>query len=185
MKRVITTTAIAVVSICVVATASLTARQVKSPAQPVSDALRSSWDSAKKNIRDTANKVPEATYSFSPVPGTVRTLGEIIGHVAGANFEFCAAAKGEKSPHPEAAFEKLATKAALVKAWDESVTYCDGVFKGLTDRSATEPIDMPFGMGKGVRTSALLGNIGHLNEHYGNLVTYMRLKGIVPPTSAK
>ncbi len=185
MRRVMTTTIAAVSVAAATLTAGIagSAGQTRGAAQPVSDALRSSWDSAKKNIRDTADVVPEATYAFSPVPGTVRTLGEIIGHVAGANYEFCSAAKGEKSPHPEAAFEKLATKAALIKAWDESVTYCDGVFKNLTDKSAVDPIEMPFGMGKGVRTSALLGNIGHLNEHYGNLVTYMRLKGIVPPTS--
>jgi uncharacterized damage-inducible protein DinB len=180
MKRVLTVTAVAVGTICVVGAA-----QTRGGAQPVSDAVRSSWNSAKKNIRDTANVVPEATYTFSPVPGTVRTLGQIIGHVAGANYEFCSAAKGEKTPHAEAAFESLATKAALLKAWDDSVTYCDAVFQGLTDRSAADPIEMPFGMGKGVRTAALLGNIGHLNEHYGNLVTYMRLKGLVPPTSKK
>ena len=161
------------------------AAQTRGGAQPVSDAVRGSWTSAKKNIRDTAEAVPEAQYSFSPVPGTVRTLGQIIGHVAGANFVFCSAAKGEKSPHAEEAFESLATKAALVKAWDDSVKYCDAVFQGLTDKTAVESIEMPFGMGKGIRTSALLGNIGHLNEHYGNLVTYMRLKGIVPPTSRR
>jgi uncharacterized damage-inducible protein DinB len=154
-------------------------------AQPVSDAMRSSWDSAKKNIRESANVVPEAVYSFSPVPGTVRTFGQIVGHVAGANYVICSAAKGEKSPHEEGAFESLATKAALIKAWDDSVAYCDAVFKSITDRSAGEAIDMPFGMGKGVRTGALLMNIGHANEHYGNLVTYMRIKGIVPPTSRK
>ena len=180
MKRVLTATLAVAVGTMAVASA-----QTKGAPQPVSDAIRSSWDGAKKNIRDTASEVPEATYTFSPVPGTVRTLGQIIGHVAGANYVFCAAAKGEKSPQAEEAFEKLATKAAILKAWDDSVKYCDGVFQGLTDRSAAEPIEMPFGMGKGVRTAALLGNIGHLNEHYGNLVTYMRLKGIVPPTSKK
>ncbi|HXT70758.1 MAG TPA: DinB family protein [Vicinamibacterales bacterium] len=154
-------------------------------AQPVSDAVRGSWASAKKNIRDTADVVPEASYSYSPVPGTVRTLGQIIGHVAGANYVFCSAAKGEKSPQAEGAFESLATKAALVKAWDDSVKYCDTAFAALTDKSAADQIELPFGQGKGARTSALLGNIGHLNEHYGNLVTYMRMKGIVPPTSRR
>ncbi len=151
----------------------------------MSDAIRGAWSSAKKNIRDTAEAVPEAVYSYSPVPGTVRTLGQILGHVAGANFEFCAAAKGEKSPHAESAFESLATKSAIVKAWDDSVTYCEAAFQSLTDRSAGEPIELPFGMGKGVRSAALLGTIGHLNEHYGNLVTYMRMKGIVPPSSRR
>jgi hypothetical protein len=157
----------------------------RGPAQPITDAIRSSWDGAKKNIRDSADAVPEAILSFSPVPGTVRTFGQIIGHVAGANYVFCAAAKGEKSPHEENAFESLATKAALLKAWDESIAYCDAVYKAATDRSAAESIEMPFGMGKAARTAALISNTGHLNEHYGNLVTYMRLKGIVPPTSRR
>ena len=152
-------------------------------AQPVSDAIRASWNSAKKNIADSAQVVPENLFGYSPVPKTVRTFGQIIAHVAGANYEFCAAAKGEKSPHAEAAFESLAMKAGILKAWNESVAYCDAVFAALTDKSAADPITMPFGMGKNVRTAALLGNIGHLNEHYGNLVTYMRMNNIVPPSS--
>jgi uncharacterized damage-inducible protein DinB len=151
-------------------------------AQPVSDAVRAQWDSAKKNIHDSAD-VPEAVYSYSAVPGTVRTFGQIIAHVAGANYEYCSAAKGEKTPNSEGAFDSLVTKVAIVKAFEESATYCDAVFKSLTDKTALEPITMPFTGAKGIRVAALLGNIGHLNEHYGNLVTYMRLKGIVPPTS--
>lgn len=152
--------------------------------QPVADAVRTSWETAKKNIRDSAVDVPESLYSFKPVD-TVRTLGQILGHVAGANYEFCAAGKGEKSPKAEDAFEFLATKAAILQAWDDSVAYCDAVFKALTDKSASDAINMPFGGGKGVRIAALMGNVEHLSEHYGNLVTYMRLKGIVPPTSRR
>ena len=159
------------------------AQKPSGAAQPVSDAVRASWASAKTNLRDSADVVPETHYSFSPVPGVVRTFGQIVAHVAGANYEFCAAARSEKSPHAEAAFDGLATKAAIMKAFDESVAYCDAAYKALTDRSAGEPITMPFGQGKGVRTAALFDNISHLNEHYGNLVTYMRMKGIVPPTS--
>jgi len=169
----------------VMASVGVVAAQTRAgaPAQPVSDAVRKQWESAKKNIHDSAVDVPEPVYSYSPVPGTVRTFGQIVAHVAGANYEFCSAAKGEKTPKAEDAFDSLATKAAITKAWDESVVYCDAVFKSLTDRTAVEAIDMPFGGGKGTRVAALLGNIGHLNEHYGNLVTYMRMKGIVPPTS--
>src|SRR6187401_622306 len=98
--------------------------------QPVSDAVRASWENSKKNIRDAAVDVAEAHYSFKPVD-TVRTFGQIVAHVAGANYEFCAAAKGEKSPKAENAFESLATKAAIVKAYDDSVTYCDAVFAAL------------------------------------------------------
>jgi uncharacterized damage-inducible protein DinB len=173
---------------CVVLTVAVVGAQTRAGAggpQPVSDAIRASWKSAKTNIHDSAAKVPENLYSFSPVPTVVRTFGQIVAHTAGANYEFCSAAKGEKSPKAENAFEALATKAAIVKAYDDSVAYCDAVFAALTDKSAVETVDQPFGAGKGPRLAALFGNIGHLNEHYGNLVTYMRLKGIVPPTSAK
>jgi uncharacterized damage-inducible protein DinB len=152
--------------------------------QPISDSVRSQWVTAEKNIHDSAVDVPEALYGFKPVD-PVRTFGQIVAHTAGANYEFCAAAKGEKSPQAEIAFESLATKAAIVKAYDDSVVYCDAVFRALTDKSAGDPITMPFGMGKASRVNALLADIAHLSEHYGNLVTYMRLKGIVPPTSRR
>ena len=151
-------------------------------AQPITQSLRASWDAAKKNIVQSAEIMSEANYSFKPVD-TVRTFGQILGHVAGTNYGFCSAAKGEKSPHDEASFEKLPTKAAIVKALGESMTYCDGVFAATDDRKLAETIEMPFGMGKAARASAVVGNIGHLNEHYGNLVTYFRIKGIVPPSS--
>lgn len=151
-------------------------------AQPVTQSLRSSWDGAKKNVVESATVMPEADYSFKPVE-TVRTFGQILGHIAGANYVFCSAVKGEKAPHAEDAFEKLATKAALVKALGESMAYCDTVVAGVDDRKLGETIEMPFGMGKAARASAIVMNIGHLNEHYGNLVTYFRIKGIVPPSS--
>src|SRR5687768_8450572 len=153
---------------------------------PVSDAIRAMYDSAKKNVKDstTIAEATQAIFDFKPVD-TVRTYGQIVAHVAGANYVICAAAKGEKAPNSEAAFEKLTAKAEIVKAYDESVAYCDGVYKALTDKMAGEAIDMPFGMGKAPRAQALIMNAGHLNEHYGNLVTYMRIKAIVPPTSRR
>src|SRR5215831_8600684 len=100
-----------------IATAS-TVISAQTPA-PVSDAVRSAWDGAKKNIKASADLMPEANYAFKPA-GTaadVRTFGQILGHLAGANYVFCSAAKGEKTPFAEDAFEKSATtKAAIVKA---------------------------------------------------------------------
>src|SRR5437868_6319948 len=64
---------------------------------PVSDAIRSSWSGVKRNISESAEQMPEANYAFKPAP-TVRSFGEILAHVAGANYVFCASAKGEKSP---------------------------------------------------------------------------------------
>jgi hypothetical protein len=153
-------------------------------AQPVAASVRASWDGAKKNISESADLMPEANYAFKPVDG-VRTFGQILAHTAGANYVICSAAKGEKPPHGEDDFEKTATtKAAIMKAVGDSIAYCDSAFPA-TDAALGAPIDLPFGMGKGTRASALLLEVGHLNEHYGNLVTYFRLKGMVPPSSRR
>lgn len=169
-------------SIVVVLALSAPALLAAQGAQPVTQSLRASWDGAKKNIVASADVMAEADYGFRPVD-SVRTFGQILGHLAGANYVICSAAKGEKTPHAENAFEKLPTKAAIVKALGESIAYCDGAMAGLDDRKLGETIEMPFGMGKAARTSAIVLNISHANEHYGNLVTYFRIKGIVPPSS--
>lgn len=150
---------------------------------PISQGIRQSWNGVKKNIKQSADQMAESNYAFKPVE-TVRSFGGILAHVAGANFLFCAAAKGEKSPHAEDDFEKTAkTKAEIVKAVDDSIAYCDAVYAALTDKSAADTIQMPFGMGSVSRSYALILNSSHDNEHYGNLVTYFRIKGLVPPSS--
>ena len=151
---------------------------------PISKSIAQAWEGAKSNVKASADMMPEANYAFKPVD-TVRTYGQILAHLAGANYVFCAAAKGEKAPHAEDDFEKTATtKAAIVKALDASLAYCDAVYSGMTDARAAETVELPFGMGKGTRSLLLMGNTGHLQEHYGNLVTYLRIKGLVPPSSA-
>jgi hypothetical protein len=152
-------------------------------ANPVSTAIRNGWDAAKRNIARSAELMPEADYGFRPVD-TVRTFGQILAHVAGANYVTCAAAKGEKSPFAEAAFEKTAkTRAEIVKALNDSIAYCDASYAALDDTRAAQIVDLPFKAGKGARAGTLIMNTGHLQEHYGNLVTYFRIKGIVPPSS--
>jgi uncharacterized damage-inducible protein DinB len=152
-------------------------------ANPVAAGVRTAWDSAKRNLTRSAELMPAADYSFRPVD-TVRTFGQILAHVAGANYVFCSAAKGEKSPHAEAAFEKTATtREQIIKVLNESIAYCDAAYAALDDTRASETVDLPFGMGKGARALPLMLNTGHLQEHYGNLVTYFRVKGMVPPSS--
>jgi uncharacterized damage-inducible protein DinB len=152
---------------------------------PISDGIRSSWNGVKRNISESAEQMPEANYAFKPVD-TVRSFGEILAHVAGANYVFCAAAKGEKSPFAEDHFEKGAkTKAAIVKAVADSHAYCDGAYTVLTDATAGQMVNNPFGSGQGPRAGQLIANAGHDNEHYGNLVTYFRIKGMVPPSSKR
>ena len=154
------------------------------PANPISQALRSAWNGAKTNFRRSADVMPEAKYGFKPVEG-VRSYGAILAHVAGASYEFCAAAKGEQPPHVEAEFEKsAATKADIVKALDGAIAYCDEVYKGLDDVKAAQVVSGAFGGPSAARASNLIGNTVHFQEHYGNLVTYLRINGLVPPSSA-
>jgi uncharacterized damage-inducible protein DinB len=149
----------------------------------VSDAVRNSWNGVKRNIKQSAELMPEENYNFKPTPD-VRSFGEILAHVAGASYEFCASAKNEKAPFAEDSFEKSAkTKAEIVKATNDAIAYCDGVFAALTDANAAASVPGPFGGGQTTRLTSLLGQIGHDNEHYGNLVTYFRLKNLVPPSS--
>jgi uncharacterized damage-inducible protein DinB len=152
---------------------------------PISDSIRNQWNGVKRNIKESADQMPEANYSFKPTPD-VRSFGEILAHVAGASYVFCAAARGEKSPHGEEDFEKTATtRAAIVKATNDAIAYCDGAFTALTDATAGQMVQAPFGTNQVPRVNPLLGQIGHDNEHYGNLVTYFRLKGMVPPSSKR
>ena len=152
---------------------------------PVSDAVRSSWNGVKLNIKESAEQMLEANYGFKPT-ADVRSFGEILAHVAGASYVFCASARNEKSPFEEDSFEKTAkTKADIVKATNDAIAYCDGAFTALTDANAGAMVHAAFGTNQVTRISSLVGQIGHDNEHYGNLVTYFRLKSLVPPSSRR
>ena len=126
-----------------------------------------------------AQKMPEENYSFKPTPD-VRSFGELVGHVADAQFMFCSNILGEKSPGPNAEKSKT-TKADLVQALKDGVAYCKKAYGSMTDAQASEIIQM-FGRPM-PKLLVLTINTAHADEHYGNMVTYLRLKGIVPPTS--
>ena len=169
--------------VCLCAVSASAAAQT-TPPNPITQTLRGAWDQAKTNIRRSADVMPESKYGFKPVD-SVRSFGAILAHVAGAGYEFCAAAKNEKTPHAEDAFEKTAkTKAEIVKALDGAIAYCDEIYKTLDDARAVEMANGAFGGGKRPRMASLFGNTGHFVEHYGNLVTYLRISGLVPPSSA-
>ena len=148
------------------------------PAQTVAT-LNPLYQQAKTYLIKSAEEMPAESYSFKPVP-TVRSFGEIIGHLANENFEMCAAAKGEKSPHAGQDFEKDTDKAALVKALKDAMAYCDPLYAS-TDKAFTGETVL-FGQ-KMTDLAVLALNVTHDNEHYGNIVTYLRIKGLVPPSS--
>ena len=170
------------VSFCLLAPGA--SAQTAASANPITQALRADWSGAKTNVRRSADVMPEAKYGFKPVD-SVRSYGAILAHVAGAAYEFCSAAKGEKTPHAEDEFEKSAkTKAEIVKALDGAIAYCDEVYKGLDDVKAGQMVAGAFGGPQGARAANLTGNTIHFQEHYGNIVTYLRINGLVPPSSA-
>ena len=141
------------------------------------------WAGAKRNIVESASQMPEADYSFKPVD-TVRTFGQILAHVADSNYFYCARSKGEAPPVPDGTLEKTATtKAAIVKALGESVAYCDAVYAALTPTSAAETVKA--GNNQIPRAQPLVNNVSHNVEHYGNLVTYFRMKKMVPPSTKR
>jgi uncharacterized damage-inducible protein DinB len=135
----------------------------------------------KGNIIKAAEQMPAEHYAFKPT-ADVRSFGELVGHVANANYMICSLASGAENPS-KANIEKTVTdKAALAKALNESFAFCDAQFDALGAK-APEVIAM-FGM-KMPRLNALQFNSAHDMEHYGNMVTYMRLKGLVPPSSQR
>jgi uncharacterized damage-inducible protein DinB len=127
----------------------------------------------------SAEKVPEDLYSFRATPD-VRSMAQLYGHIADAMFMMCSTAAGSKPPRT--GIEKSeTTKPALVAALKEGVSYCNSVYDSMTDQKGTETV--PFFFGPSPRLSVLYFVVSHTYEHYGNLVTYMRLKNIVPPSS--
>jgi uncharacterized damage-inducible protein DinB len=148
-------------------------------ANPGVDAAKTTFTIMSRYFTAAAEQVPEADYSFRPVE-TVRTVGQLIGHMAGANNMFCAAALGE-APKGEDDIEKtVTTKAGLVAALKASNEYCARAY-AMTD-AASAGRTMLFGQDQS-KAFALSLNAAHVAEHYGNMVTYMRMKGLVPPSS--
>ena len=163
---------------------SSTALLSAQPPQPAADsgytaAVRTRWNAIKRNISGSAQAMPDAGFAFKPTP-EVRSFGELLGHLANEHYMLCSQIKGEKNPHESVDFEKKTTKAEFVKDINDSIAYCDAAYAAVKDDPQTvAPIapnrDTPF--------SSMLLNVTHDSEHYGNLVTYLRLKGVVPPSS--
>ena len=162
------------------ATATLSAQSGGGVAPHVA-ILKTQAETIRSLVVRTAEKVPENLYEFKPTP-EVRSLGALIGHIADGNNLLCGVAGGDKAA-PSNVNEKKTTRADLVAALNASYAACDKVFAATTDANAATPVEF-FGQ-KQTRLGMLAFNNSHMWEHYGNLVTYMRLKNIVPPSSER
>ena len=144
-------------------------------------AVRDQWKGASANVLAAADELTDAEYAYRPVKG-VRSFGELVGHVAGTQNLICAAVLGDQQPAEDAIEKSAKTKAALVAAMKASNAYCARAY--AIDAAAMSATVEMFGE-KSTKIGALALNAVHDGEHYGNIVTYMRMQGKVPPSSKK
>lgn len=151
----------------------------ETPANPLVATSKGMYAISKTDVMGSVDKIPDALWSYQPTKD-VRTVGQLFAHIADGQYEFCGVAT-EGKPVSKNIEKTAKTKAEIVAALKEAFGYCDAAYANLTDAKAPELV-MFFGM-RVTRLGAMDFNIAHNMEHYGNLVTYMRLKGIVPPSS--
>jgi uncharacterized damage-inducible protein DinB len=167
-------TALRALLICLLAPAV-----VFSQDNPLSTFNKTVYGAVKNILLRSAENMPEENYSFKPMDA-VRSYGQIIGHVADAQYMFCSIELGEKNPGLKIEQTKT-SKADLIAALKGAFAYCDKAYEGMTDASAPQMVNL-FG-GDTPKLGVLTANNMHTLEHYGNLITYLRMKNIVPPTS--
>lgn len=144
------------------------------------------YSAVQRNILRAAEQFPEDNYTWQPTP-EVRSWARLIGHIIDDNNGMCWAVSqaGERPvfvdmPNsPESGANKM-SKADLIAGLRASIERCDKAFAALTPATMSEPSGLRPGMTK---IGALIYDTSHTNEHYGNLVTYMRLRNLVPPSS--
>jgi uncharacterized damage-inducible protein DinB len=139
------------------------------PANPITASEKGLYSFISAAVIGAAEKMPEENYSFKPTP-EVRSFGQLVGHVADANYMFCSQASGEASPMKD--IEKTKTsKADLVAAIKGAVAYCNQAFDTMTDAKGSQMMKfMNFDIAKITMFSL---NTAHTDEHYGNMVTYL------------
>lgn len=153
------------------------AASLNAQTNPFSADAKQAYTGIKNTILRAADKMPEENYSFRTVP-EVRTYGEMITHIADIQFTLCGIAKGEQKRGDAG---KAKTKAEVAAYLKSSFDYCDGVYDSMTDATGAEKVKM---FGRELSKIGVLNfNVGHDNEMYGTMVAFLRIKGIVPPSS--
>jgi uncharacterized damage-inducible protein DinB len=147
---------------------------------PLSTEAESDYRVVKDFVIRAAEKMPESAYDFKPTP-EVRSFGQLIGHIADDQYAYCSAIKGENKPSE---LERTSPpKTEMVPALKSAFAYCDSAYESLADTLATDKVKF---RGRYVpKLTVFTLHAGHAWEHYGNVVVYMRLKGLVPPSSEK
>ena len=157
--------------------------------RPLASVIQKAFDVNANYLMMAARMMPEAAYGFRPTP-ELRTFGEQINHATAAQYSFCNQAGVppgiERRPPPS--LRQVTAKADVVKALDDSVAYCDNVLKAASEAWLMEIAPRlggaTSGLIDGIRAHAFMYNNVHDAEDYGTLTIYLRLQGLVPPSSA-
>jgi|SRR5215204_2317164 len=187
MRRLIITS---FVTLSAAAIAAPTFAQTPAPAAPpapqtftLSGNIIRGYQGLQRNLTEAAEKMPDTAYDFKPTP-EVRPFGQLIAHVAMSQFGACAAAKEDPAaPHKGEKEETARTKSELMALLKESTTYCDAVFTSMKDEDMTTLVKN--GQNQVAKGLFLVSTNTHGNEMYGTMSVYLRLKGIVPPTTER
>ena len=172
------TGSVVVAALAILGTAGAAAAQPSFPATSFLTPAKATWESTRNLVIGVVEVMPEDKYDFKPTP-TVRTFRDNVIHLVAENYLFFGRVAGENLGNPA---QNLKSRDELIKALRESYDYGAKIWAGLTEEKALEMIEV---RGQKVqRWSAILGAIQDNMNHYGNLVVYVRLNGIVPPRSA-
>jgi hypothetical protein len=148
-------------------------------ANPAAGGMGAIYGYISETVVKAAEKMPEEKWSFKPTP-EVRSFGEVVAHVADAQNFLCPTAMGNPKSYSPDVEKGKTSKADIIGALKESNAACAKVF-AQSDAEMAKPQSL-FGR-PGNRFSAATIVVGHAFEHYGNLVTYLRMNSIVPPSS--
>ena len=143
--------------------------------------LVATWQRAATEIIDVAEAMPEEKYGYKPTP-EVATFRDQLVHLAGITQRFIDSAKGTKS---ESEHHKAMTKAEVIGLLKHTFQTGQETLGSLTDAQLLEPVKFPFGDRTVTRFTFWLGPLYQVRNHHGQLVVYLRMNGIVPPTTAR
>ncbi len=152
------------------------AKQTESPA---TKEIREEFYAVTNNIRHAADKMPETDYGFKPAAG-MRSFGEVLAHVADVQSKTCRSMLQDKKPVPST---PGASKSAVTKTLAASFDECYEAFSELSAENQNHTVTTP--AGDRARIAALTMVLGHDNEEYGYMAVYLRLKGVVPPSTSE
>jgi len=165
--------------------------EVVKPELNVANVFKTSVTHLQRTLIPLAMAMPENKYGFAPTDGEfkgVRTFGQQLKHVAATNFIYASSILGEKKPPVDVGEEEdgptsVKTKDEILKYVNDSFSYVQKAVAAINAKNLVSPIKNPFGQGEATRLAMATLIIGHCNDHYGQMVEYVRMNGIVPPAS--